>query len=243
MANEFQGMFRDPRSYRDERLNDLIRQRQAISTMGGSMNDLYGQVAAQGGLMGQMMAEGLGSALGMQTREEAQAQKVQDMAKMIDMNAPEDLNQFAMALNDMGMTKQALMVLEKRQSVLDQQAREEDRADRQKDRDRLIAKGDIRERKETIMVPMLDSKGRPVLDPITGEVVKQPKTSFYTEIWNEDKQVWEREGGAANTATAPTGSPFRNLQEGFDKLYKGAEGQRFTNQPELTAEEYIKTRY
>lgn len=242
MADNFAGMFRDPRSYRDERLQDLMQQRQAISNMGGSMSQLLGQVAAGGGATGAMMAEGLGGMFGMKTREEAQAQQLQDMASKIDMNEPEDLNQFAMALNSLGMTKEAVQVLEKRQSVLDQKARDEDRKLRQEDRDRLIAKGDLRERKETVMVPLLDSKGRPVLHPTTGEVVMQPKTSYYTEVWNEEKQVWEREGTAASSAPE-TGSPFRNLQEGFDKLYKSAEGQRFNNQPELTAEEYIKTRY
>ena len=56
MANTIAGMFADPNSFRDERLDALMKQRQQISNMGGSMNQLLGQVAAGGGATGAMMA-------------------------------------------------------------------------------------------------------------------------------------------------------------------------------------------
>ena len=64
MAIDFAGMFTDPNSFRDQRLQDLMQQRAAISQMGGSMSQLLGQVAAGGGATGAQLAEGLGGMFG-----------------------------------------------------------------------------------------------------------------------------------------------------------------------------------
>lgn len=199
MAIDFAGMFADPTSFRDERLKDLMQQRAGISQMGGSMNQLLGQVAAGGGATGAQLAEGIGGMFGLQTREEAQAQKVQDMAKMIDMNQPEDLNQFAMALNDMGMTKEAVMVLEKRQAVLDKMNADADRSER-------IAKGDIRQRTATIdvNVPRFDSKGQLV------GYFPEKQTVRWDQTWNPKTQKWEPENPPSQQGSSSSnGAPVR----------------------------------
>jgi len=120
MANTIAGMFADPNSFRDERLNDLMKQRQAISNMGGSMNQLLGQVAAGGGATGAMMAEGLGGMFGLKTAEEAKAHDIKNLfdetVAMSDgefnLDTPENLNYFAKKLNDLGYTKEAMQMLE-----------------------------------------------------------------------------------------------------------------------------------
>lgn len=112
MADNFAGMFRDPRSYRDERLNDLIKQRQAISGMGGSMSQLLGQVAAGGGATGAMMAEGLGGMFGMKTREEDKAAQLQDLASNFDLRTPEGMRGMARQLNNLGMTEEAIKLVD-----------------------------------------------------------------------------------------------------------------------------------
>lgn len=112
MANTIAGMFADPNSFRDERINDLMKQRQAISNMGGSMSDLLGQVAAGGGATGAMMAEGLGGMFGLQTREEAKAAQIQDMASNLNLETPQGLALFARMLNNQGMTEEAMKVFE-----------------------------------------------------------------------------------------------------------------------------------
>lgn len=120
MANTIAGMFADPNSFRDERLNDLMKQRQAIGQMGGSMNQLLGQVAAGGGATGAMMAEGLGGMFGMKTAEEAKAHNIKNLfdetVAMSDgefnLDTAENLNYFAKKLNDLGYAKEAMQMLE-----------------------------------------------------------------------------------------------------------------------------------
>lgn len=112
MADNFAGMFRDPRSYRDERLQDLMQQRQAISNMGGSMSQLLGQVAAGGGATGAMMAEGLGGMFGMKTREEDKAAQLQDLASNFDLRTPEGMRGMARQLNNLGMTEEAIKLVD-----------------------------------------------------------------------------------------------------------------------------------
>lgn len=112
MANEFAGMFRDPRSYRDERLNDLMQQRAGISQMGGSMSQLLGQVAAGGGATGAMMAEGLGGMFGLKTREEDKAAQLQDLASNFDLRTPEGMRGMARQLNNLGMTEEAIKLVD-----------------------------------------------------------------------------------------------------------------------------------
>lgn len=112
MADNFAGMFRDPRSYRDERLNQLMQDRMAISGMGGSMSQLLGQVAAGGGATGAMMAEGLGGMFGLKTREEDKAAQLQDLASNFDLRTPEGMRGMARQLNNLGMTEEAIKLVD-----------------------------------------------------------------------------------------------------------------------------------
>jgi hypothetical protein len=114
MANTIAGMFADPNSFRDERINDLMKQRQAISNMGGSMNQLLGQVAAGGGATGAMMAEGLGGMFGLTTREEDKAAELQAMMPTLDqLVEPTQMMELARKLNEAGYIQEAVTVTEK----------------------------------------------------------------------------------------------------------------------------------
>ncbi len=193
MAINYEGLFVDPAELRSQRWGDIQKERAQIAQMGGSMNQLLGQVAAGGANTGRAMAEAAGGMFGLKTPEEARAAKLNQMASNFDTSTSEGLAQFAKALNDAGMTKEAVVVMAQRQKVIEQERGATEYDQRQEDRQRLIAQGKLRERRETVMVEKLDSKGKP-----TG--IMEPKTVYYTEVWNEEKQKWEREGKPATSA-------------------------------------------
>ena len=216
--NIYAGLFTSPDQIRQKRLDDLAKQQMMVSGSGGSWDQLLGQVAASGNLMANQLTEGVAGMFGMKTKEEANAAKVQEMAKAIDWNAPEDLNQFAMALNDMGMTKQAVQVLQQRQSVLNQQAADEDRATK-------IAQGPAPHVEEkTVWIPRTTSKGKPVLDD-NGDPVFEPKTIKTYYDWNNTTKKWEKRGDAA---TASEGGDMKihdeaSFNEYLMKRYQGGQ--------------------
>lgn len=113
---DISGMFTSPQQIRQERLDDLRKRQAANSTMGGSYNQLLGQIAAGGGVTGGMLAEGLGRAFGMKSAEEAKAEKIQGIAQGLDAT-PESWTSFAKQLNSMGMPEQAIKALEYAQSL------------------------------------------------------------------------------------------------------------------------------
>jgi hypothetical protein len=206
------GMFQDPNAIRQSRIDDILKQYQATSQMGGSMNQLLGQVAAAGSNVGNLMAEGAAGMFGMTTPQEAQAKKIQEMASVIDWNAPEDLNQFAMALNDMGMTKQAIQVLEKRQGVINQQNADADRAEKK-------AKGDIRRRTTTIpvSVPIWDTKKTKIVG-----YKKEMQTVSWDQTWDAASQKWLPENppmeGNADAGGAIADNPAVRMPAGQKKV-------------------------
>ena len=187
MANELAGMFTTPEQLRQKRINDLMMQQAAVSRMGGSMDQLLGQVAAQGNVVGGALTEAGRSLFGLQTPEEAKAASLNEMAGQYDLTTSAGLGEFAKQLNDMGMTKEALMVMDKRQSVLGMERAEADRQER-------IAKGDTRTMTKPVMLqePKIE-KGKVVgYKPVI-------KNVQWTQTWNPETKTWE-------PAEPPTGS-------------------------------------
>lgn len=121
---DISGMFTSPQEIRQARLDDLRKRQAANSQMGGSYNQLLGQIAAGGGVTGGMLAEGLGRAFGMKSAEEAQAEKIQSVAAGLD-NTPESWNAFAKQLNNMGLMEQAMKALEHSRTLRDDAAKAE----------------------------------------------------------------------------------------------------------------------
>jgi hypothetical protein len=204
MATNIAGLFSNPNDIRAERLNELAQQRQAISNMGGSMSDLLGQVAAGGGATGAMMAEGLGGMFGLKTREEQKAAQLNDMASNFDLNTSTGLASFAKQLNDMGMTKEAIMVMDKYQSVLGAERAEQDRQER-------IAKGDTRTMTKPVMLQ------EPVWNTKKTEVVGYKpvvKNVSWTQTWNPKTKTWE-------PAEPPTGNSTGNGTSGMVSTTSG----------------------
>lgn len=204
MAIDFAGMFADPNSFRDQRLQDLMQQRAGISQMGGSMNQLLGQVAAGGGATGAQLAEGIGGMFGLQTREEAQAKQLQDMASQVSMEDPVALGAFAKRLNDMGMTKQAVQVMEKRQSVIDQLNADEDRK-------RKNALPERRTYNQIIYKPMQTGSGKnakivqvPMEVTVTEEGIYNPQTGKWD--WRVIGQSPVNGSGATGFISSPSGN-------------------------------------
>ena len=134
MASSIAGLFANPADIRNSRIDELMKQRQAVGQMGGSMSQLLGQVAAGGGATGAMMAEGLGGMFGMKTAEEAKAAQIQDMASQLDLSTPQGLKLFARMLNNQGMTEEAMKVFElasaKETQALDSKVKEANLNDR-----------------------------------------------------------------------------------------------------------------
>jgi hypothetical protein len=216
MANTIAGMFADPNSFRDERINDLMKQRQAISNMGGSMSDLLGQVAAGGGATGAMMAEGLGGMFGLKTREEQKAAQLNDMASNFDLNTSTGLASFAKQLNDMGMTKEAIMVMDKYQSVLGAERAEADRQER-------IAKGDTRTMTKPVMLqePVWDTKKTKVVGykPVV-------KNVSWTQTWNPKTKTWEPAEPPTGNSTSDGTSGMVTTESGLARAAQGTTVQR-----------------
>lgn len=180
------GMFQDPNAIRQARINDIAKQYQATANMGGSMNQLLGQVAASGSNVGSLMAEGAAGMFGMTTPEEAKAAQLNEMSGNFDLNTSEGLTAFAKQLNDMGMTKEAIMVMGKRDSVLDRERRIK-AEDEKSTLEKAMREGKIREgvpRYE--MRPRLDRDGKPVL--VNGQPQYERVLVKTYERWDESKQ-------------------------------------------------------
>jgi hypothetical protein len=120
MATDIMGMFQDPNAIRQSRIDDILKQYQATSQMGGSMNQLLGQVAAAGSNVGNLMAEGAAGMFGMTTPEEARAQKFQDIIRGVGtgyMNDPANMYEVARVLNDEGFTQEALALVKEARTL------------------------------------------------------------------------------------------------------------------------------
>lgn len=134
MAMDYSGLFKNPTDIRAGRVQDLISQQQAMSRSGGSMSALLGQVAGGGNVLGGMLAEGIARSAGLQTQEEKQAEQAQKIFKTIDPQDPESYFKAAKALNDAGLTKASLAMVEKgtatkaQQQDLEYKANQEARA-------------------------------------------------------------------------------------------------------------------
>lgn len=134
MAMDYSGLFKNPAEIRAGRVQQLMKQQQQLGTMGGSMAGLLGQVAGGGNIMGQLLAEGIAQGTGLKTKEEAQAQKAQDIFKTIDPNDPESYFKAAKELSSSGLTKAAMAMMDKgvqtkaQQQEMEYRAKQEARA-------------------------------------------------------------------------------------------------------------------
>lgn len=203
----FAGMFTSPEDIRNQRIAEIEAARQrAMTPSGGTLAGLNAMVAGSGYSAGQALGERLGGMFGLKTREEAQAQQLQDMASQVSMEDPDALGAFAKQLNEMGMTKEAIAVLEKRNAVIEQQVRDTQRKREEEDRQRGIAQGKTRTITDTVMRPMSIGSGK------NAQVVMVPEQVQYTEVWNEKKKQWERVGeGVAQGASGSSASPYGGI--------------------------------
>ena len=117
MALDMQGLFTNPAEIRAQRVNEIMKQQQALSGQGGTMAGLLAQVAGGGNVMGQMLAEGIAQATGMKTQEEKQAAEAQSVLGKIDPNDPNSYYQAADRLQKAGLTKAAFAIMQKGQDL------------------------------------------------------------------------------------------------------------------------------
>lgn len=126
MAMDYSGLFKNPTDIRAGRVQDLMKQQQALSMGGGSMAGLLGQVAGGGNVLGGLLAEGIAQKAGLKTQEEKQAETAQEIFKNIDQNDPQSYYAAADALNKSGLTKASMAMFE-RGKTLDTQTNQEAR--------------------------------------------------------------------------------------------------------------------
>ena len=122
MASLLEGMFTTPQDIRNKRMDELLAERQAIGRMGGSFDQLLGQVAAGGSATGAMLAEGTAGMFGLQTPEEAKAIKVQGLMKGLQGNTdPQAYYSAAKQLNDMGYIRESIALIEQGKAAAQEQ--------------------------------------------------------------------------------------------------------------------------
>lgn len=128
MAMDYSGLFTNPADIRNARIDDLMKQRQAIQGMGGSMAGLLGQVAAGGGATGSMMAEALGGMFGMKTAEEAKAEQEQAIAKGLDIGNVDSLSNAISKLKETGNTAGVLKLTEVKNALVEKNLKKDQEA-------------------------------------------------------------------------------------------------------------------
>lgn len=119
------GLFQNPATIRQTRVDDLIKQQQALASQGGSMAGLLGQVASGGSLFGQMMAEGIAQTAGLKTTKEKQAEQASTIMQSIDPNKPDTYFAAAEALKSAGLTKAAFAMMEQGRDLASTQKAEQ----------------------------------------------------------------------------------------------------------------------
>ena len=124
MAIDYSGLFANPADIRARRVDELMKQQQAMSMGGGSMSQLLGQVAGGGNVMGQLLAEGIAQQAGLKTQEEKQAENAQEIFKNIDQNDPQSYYAAAQALNKSGLTKASMTIFERGKALETQNSQE-----------------------------------------------------------------------------------------------------------------------
>ena len=98
MALDMKGLFVNPATLRQDRLDQLSARRAQLGTMGGSMAGLLGQVAGGGSILGEQLAEGIAGGLGLKTKQEKQAETVQAAMQGIKYDDPASMLQVAKKL-------------------------------------------------------------------------------------------------------------------------------------------------
>ena len=111
---DYSGLFTTPDQIRQQRIGNLMQQAQQQRGMGGSMSGLLGQVAAGSG---GMLAEGMAGAFGLQTAEEADAEKTNAIASSIDFDDPESVRNGAKLFQEAGLTKAAVATMDKANEI------------------------------------------------------------------------------------------------------------------------------
>jgi hypothetical protein len=216
MATDLTGMFTTPEQLRQKRINDLMMQQASNARMGGSMDALLGQVAAAGNVTGGALTEAARGMFGLQSADEAKAATLNDMAGNYDLNTSAGLASFAKQLNDLGMTKESIMVMDKYQSVLGTERAEADRQER-------IAKGEIRTMRKTIpvQVPVWNTKKTEIVGtkPEMQQVV-------WTQTWNSDTKEWEPKEPPQSSLPAGASSGKVSTASGQARAAQGTTVQR-----------------
>jgi hypothetical protein len=121
--NQMSGLFTNPADLRRSRIDEIMKQQQGLSQLGGSMSGLLGQVAGSGGIMGSMLAEGIAGATGLKTAQERQAEAASGILKNLDPNDSKSMFAAAKALQQQGLTKSAFQLLTQ---ANEQKTREDD---------------------------------------------------------------------------------------------------------------------
>ena len=204
MADGIMGMFTTPQEIRQKQIE---AERTAYDKA-----MMSGDAFMQGQAMGRRIGGSVGGMLGVSTPEEQKAAELQAMAENMDLNTSTGLAEFAKMLNGLGYTKEAIQVMEKRDSVFDRERR-------MATEDEAAAQG-VKPRVEERTVPVIRTyKGKPVLDENDQPIYDLEKVKVYFD-WNSATKKWEQRGNNSDTGTGNEGAKFHNLDSFNEALRK-----------------------
>ena len=208
MASIFDGMFTSPEEVKNKRMQDIMDARTRLSQSGGSMNQLLGQVAGQGLLTGRSIGEAVGSMAGLSTKSEQKAAELQAMMQSVDPTDPDALANIAKMMNELGYTKEAIAILERRNAVLSNQ-REQEKYKTEK------AQGKTRNMYVDTVVPARFDKEGNLLSAARTE------SRIITQTWDDKRQEWLPPLPA--NARPAAGTDGKGYKVGWEEFFKPTE--------------------
>lgn len=194
------GLFASPEEVRNARI-DEIRQRQMESAPKGFN---FGMSLGQG------MRESANNILGITNPMEAKAAELQAMMQSIDPNSPDDLANIAKMMNELGYTKEAIALLERRNAVVNQQNKEQEAATKQ-------AQGKTRNMYVDRVVPARYDKKGTLLSAARTE------SRIITQSWDNERQEWLPRLPANARPAGEAGQPPYVIKDGWGEFLKDGE--------------------
>jgi hypothetical protein len=160
------GLFSSPEEVRDLRLAQIRKLQQESAPKGFNF----------GVSLGQGMRESANNMLGITNPMEAKAAELQAMMQSVDPTNPDALANIAKMMNELGYTKEAIAILERRNQVVAQQSQEEEAATKK-------AQGKTRTVQKVVMRPMQIGSGK------DAQVVQVPMQVSVTQEWKDGAWV------------------------------------------------------
>lgn len=192
------GLFSTPEEVRDLRLAQIRKLQQESAPKGFNF----------GVSLGQGMRESANNILGITNPMEAKAAELQAMMQSVDPADPDALANIAKMMNELGYTKEAIAILERRNAVLSNQ-REQEKYKTEK------AQGKTRNMYVDTVVPARFDKESNLLSAARTE------SRIITQTWDDKRQEWLPPLPA--NARPAAGTDGKGYKVGWEEFFKPTE--------------------